>query len=76
MIGAQIMLASFTLSSDSIFLKKQVLGTSLVVQWGRLCALNAGGLGSIPGQGTRSCMHAATKSPQAAAKTRRSQNNK
>ena len=31
-------------------------GTSLVVQWLRLCALNAGGPGSIPGQGTRSCM--------------------
>ena len=30
--------------------------TSLVVQWLRLCTLNAGGLGSIPGQGTRSHM--------------------
>ena len=29
-------------------------GTSLVVQWLRLRASNAGGLGSIPGQGTRS----------------------
>ena len=29
-------------------------GTSLVVQWVRLCAPNAGGLGSIPGWGTRS----------------------
>ena len=29
-------------------------GTSLVGQWLRLCALNAGGLGSVPGQGTRS----------------------
>ena len=44
-----------------------VLRTSLVVQWLRLCALNAGGLGLIPGQGTRSHMlqlkilHAATK---------------
>ena len=49
-------------------------GTSLVVQWLRLRAPNAGSLGSIPGQGTRShtlqlrvCMvqlktpHAATK---------------
>ena len=27
-------------------------GTSLVVQWLRLCAPNAGGTGSIPGQGT------------------------
>ena len=31
-------------------------GTSLVVQWLRLCIPNAGGLGSIPGQGTRSHM--------------------
>ena len=29
-------------------------GISLIVQWLRLCATNAGGLGSIPGQGTRS----------------------
>ena len=27
--------------------------TSLVAQWLRLCAPNAGSLGSIPGQGTR-----------------------
>ena len=32
------------------------LGTSLVVQWLRLCAPNAGGPGSIPGQGTRAHM--------------------
>ena len=31
-------------------------GASLVVQWLRLCALNAGGMGSIAGQGTRSHM--------------------
>ena len=31
-------------------------GTSLVVQWLRLCAPNAGGLGLILGQGTRSYM--------------------
>ena len=37
-------------------------GTFLVAQWLRLCAPNAGGPGSIPGQGTRSHMHAATKS--------------
>ena len=43
------------------------LRTSLVVQWVRLCTPNAGGLGLIPGQGTRSHMHAATK-------TRHSQN--
>ena len=27
-----------------------------VVQWVKLCAPNAGGLGSIPGQGITSCM--------------------
>ena len=31
-------------------------GTSLMVQWLRLCAPNAGALGSIPGQGVRSHM--------------------
>ena len=36
--------------------KKEEPGTSLVVQWLRLPALNAGGPGSIPGQGTRSHM--------------------
>ena len=44
--------------------------TSLVVQWLRLCTLNGGARGLIPGQGTRSYMqqlkikkisHAATK---------------
>ena len=29
-------------------------GTSLAVQWLRVCTPNAGDLGSIPGQGTRS----------------------
>ena len=29
------------------------MGTSLVVQWLRLCAPNAGGLGLIHGQGSR-----------------------
>ena len=38
-------------------------GTSLVVQWLRLHAPNAGGLGLIPGRGARSHMHAATKKP-------------
>ena len=32
------------------------MGTFLVVQWVRLLAPNAGVLGSIPGQGTRSHM--------------------
>ena len=42
---------------------KAPFGTSLVVQWLRLRAPNAGGLGSIPGQGSRSYIHAATKEP-------------
>ena len=33
-----------------------------MVQWIRLHGTNAGGPGLIPGQGTRSHMHAATKS--------------
>ena len=37
-------------------LRKNPVGTALVVQWLRLCAPNAGGPGSIPGQGTRSRM--------------------
>ncbi|TEA28821.1 hypothetical protein DBR06_SOUSAS4010032, partial [Sousa chinensis] len=41
---------------------------SLVVQWVRLPASNAGGPGSIPGWGTRSHMHVAAKSPHAATK--------
>ena len=36
-----------------VFVKEGELGTSLVVQWLRLHAPNAGGLGSIPGQGTK-----------------------
>ena len=45
--------------------KIDIIGTSLVVQWIRLQlhVLNAGGPGSIPGLGTRSHMHAATKIP-------------
>ena len=44
------------------------VGTSLVAQWLRLRAPNAESPGSIPGQGTRSHMHAATKSLHAATK--------
>ena len=40
---------------------KRQAGTSLVVQWVRLHAPNAGGRGLIPGQETRSHMHATTK---------------
>ena len=39
-----------------------------MVPWLRLCAPNAGGLGSIPGQATRFHMHAATKSSHATTK--------
>ena len=70
--------------------KENQTGTSLVVQRLRLHAPNAGGRGSIPGQGTRSCMpqlkdtarhnvkipHAMTKIPRAATKTQHSQINK
>lgn len=35
------------------FLKKLNIGTSQVVQWLRLCASPVGGMGSIPGQGTK-----------------------
>ena len=69
--------------------KKKEEGTSLVVQWLGLCAPNAGGPGSVPGQGARShlpqlrvCMpqlkilHAATKIPHTATKTQHSQINK
>ena len=31
----------------------EVLGTSVVVQWLKLCVSNAGALGSLPGQGTK-----------------------
>ena len=57
------------IKKHSYLKKKKKGGTSLVVQWLRLCAPNAGGLGSIPGQGTRSCrsqlkiLHATTKVP-------------
>ncbi|TEA33117.1 hypothetical protein DBR06_SOUSAS24310003, partial [Sousa chinensis] len=40
-----------------------ISGTSLVVHWVTLRAPNAGGPSSIPGRGTRSHMHAATKKP-------------
>ena len=63
--------------------RKDKCGTSLVAQWVRLHTPNAGGPGSIHGWGTRSHMHAATKSlhattkiPCATTKTQHSQNNK
>ena len=42
-------------------LREECVGTSLVVQRLRLCASTAGGLGSIPGRGTR-ILHAAQSS--------------
>ena len=45
------------------YTKDSAFGTSLVAQWLRLHAPNAGGLGSIPGQGARSHTHATTKEP-------------
>ena len=46
-----------TMLTSGIYILKGIEeGTSLVVHWLRLRAPNAGGLGSIPGQGTRSHM--------------------
>ena len=64
-----------------ILIFKKSFGISLVVHWLRLCTPNAGDLGSIPGQGTRSHMpqlkilRPVTKIPCAAAKTQHSQRN-
>ena len=52
--GEAMRLASLTYSC--IYLYKCIEGTSLVVQWLRLWAPNAGGLCSIPSRGTRSRM--------------------
>ena len=54
-------------TSETIKLKN-CLGTSLVAQWIGLRTPNAGDPGSIPGQGTRSHVHAAIKSSHAATK--------
>ena len=45
--------SGFKVSPLKMFFKNN-LGASLLVQWLRLCAPKTGGLGSIPGQGTRS----------------------
>ena len=50
------------------------LGTSLVAQWIRLHAPNAGGPGLILGPGTKSHMHATTKSSHATTKEPASRN--
>ena len=54
-----------------IHCSKPSSGTSLVVQWVRLRAPNAGGPGWIPGRGTRSHMRATTKSLRATTKSLR-----
>ena len=36
-------------TGDAIWIENNHIGTSLVVQWVRLCATNAWGPGSIPG---------------------------
>ena len=41
---------------NRLFFTIKKMGTSLVVQWLRLCAPNAGGPSLIPGQGIRSHM--------------------
>ena len=51
-------------------MKENTQGTSLVVQGLKLCALNAGGWGLIPGQGTRFHMpQQRSKVPCATSKT-------
>ena len=49
-------------------LRTSEVGTSLAAQWLKLHAPNAGGPGLTLGRGTRSHMHAATKSSHAATK--------
>ena len=63
-----LFLLSPTWQTRKLSSKKGIPGTSLVTQWLRLCAPNAGGPDSLPGQGTRSHMHAATKSSNATTK--------
>ena len=40
-------------SANLLYINNRALGTSLVVQWLKCCASNAGGMGLIPGQGTK-----------------------
>ena len=75
-------LLSLNFSSSQYSTLRNFTGTSLVVHCLRLHAPSAGGLGSLPGQGTRSRMpqlkipHATTKILCTATKTRCSQINK
>ena len=47
---------SFQKERNALF-KMTLLGTSLAIQWLRLCASTAGGMGSVPGWGA-SILHA------------------
>ena len=51
-----LLIGYILIKNKKFFLKSEVGGTSLMVQWLRLSAPNAGGPGSNPGQGTRSHM--------------------
>ena len=42
-----------TYTKLEILQNTKTYGTSLAVQWLRFCASNAGGMGSIPGRGTK-----------------------
>ena len=64
--GHYIIIKGSTHQEDITIINIYAPGTSLVVQCVRLHAPNVGGPGSIPGRGTRSHVHAATKSPHAA----------
>ena len=59
------------LTPTKVTLKTGTIGSFLVVRWLRLCAPNAGGLGSIPSHGTR--LHKATvKDPTCCSEDRKS----
>ena len=76
-----VVCVDFSFTSFKIFfivcvsLIKLWKGTSLLVQWLRFCTPNTGGLGSIPGQKTRS-YRPQLKISHATAKIRCSQINK
>ena len=59
--GTTLVVQWVRLHAPQLPFKNTTSGTTLVVQWVRLHAPNAGDLGLIPGRGTRSHMHAATK---------------
>ena len=51
----------FSMASQKGWKRKACCGTSLAVQWLRLCTSTAGGAGSIPGRGSPACCSAAKK---------------